>query len=51
MSERVEPQPCPNCRKPMRLVRVIPRVASLPELESFECRACGEALTQAKNRK
>jgi hypothetical protein len=31
----------------MRLARVTPRVGGLPELQTFECRPCGAALTEA----
>ncbi len=38
---------CPNCGKPMRLVRTIPGIGGLPELYTFSCRECGTAVTQA----
>jgi hypothetical protein len=31
----------------MKLARVTPRVGGLPELQTFECRPCGVALTDA----
>ena len=44
MSE-FDPPPCPTCATTMRLVRSVPAVAGHPELRSFECSDCGEALT------
>jgi len=41
--------PCPSCGKPMRLASVIPRLGALPELWTFECRDCVEAITEAKD--
>jgi transposase-like protein len=38
---------CPNCGQLMKLARVTPRVGGLPELQTFECRPCGVALTDA----
>ena len=38
---------CPSCGQPMRFVRAIPRFASLPELRTYECKACGESYTEA----
>lgn len=38
---------CPVCSQPMNLARVTPRVGGLPELQTFECRPCGAALTEA----
>jgi hypothetical protein len=42
---------CPGCGRPMRLVRVDPRIGGLPELQTFECRPCGVVLTQAGDKK
>ena len=36
---------CPVCAHPMRLARLTPRFGGLPELRSFECRACRVVLT------
>jgi hypothetical protein len=33
----------------MRLASVIPRLGALPELWTFECRDCAEAITEAKD--
>jgi hypothetical protein len=30
----------------MKLARVIPKVAGHPEIRSFECRPCGEAVSE-----
>jgi hypothetical protein len=38
---------CPSCGVAMRLVRSIPKIGGLPELESFECRACRVSITEA----
>jgi hypothetical protein len=32
---------CPSCAQVMRLVRVTSRFEKLPDLYTFECRACG----------
>ena len=36
---------CPHCHEIMRLAHVVPGAFGLPELRSFECRACHEAVT------
>jgi len=41
--------PCPSCGKLMCLASVIPRLGALPELWTFECRECAEAITEAKD--
>jgi len=38
---------CPSCGQPMQFVSAIPRFAALPELRTYECKACGEAYTEA----
>jgi hypothetical protein len=38
---------CPSCGAPMRLARSIPKIGGLPELQTFDCRACGVAITEA----
>jgi len=38
---------CPHCGQPMRLARTVPRLGGLPELRTYECRACGVSFTQA----
>jgi len=38
---------CPNCGKPMRFVRSVPRLAALPELRTYGCKACGVSYTAA----
>jgi hypothetical protein len=32
---------CPSCAQVMRLVRIRSRFEELPDLYTFECRACG----------
>jgi hypothetical protein len=32
---------CPSCAQVMRLVRITSRFEDLPDLYTFECRACG----------
>jgi hypothetical protein len=41
---------CPHCGKAMRFARSIPGIGALPELWTFECRECVEAVTQEKPR-
>ena len=38
---------CPHCGRPMRFVRAVPRLAALPELRTYACRACGVSYTEA----
>lgn len=38
---------CPDCGWPMHFVRAVPRLAALPELRSFQCKACGISCTGA----
>jgi hypothetical protein len=42
-SDKAAPRPphCPGCAQTMRLARITSRFDDLPELYSFECRACG----------
>jgi hypothetical protein len=37
---------CPCCRKPMKLVRTIENLGSLPELSVFYCAECRQAETR-----
>jgi len=39
--------PCPTCRKPMTLAHIVPKAASLRELRTFRCLACGEVRSVA----
>ncbi len=39
---------CPSCGRPMRLAGIIPGIGALPELWTFECRDCAEAVTEEK---
>jgi len=36
---------CPCCGEPMRLVRTVPQLGELPEMQRFECRLCRLAVT------
>lgn len=38
---------CPNCQRPMAFTRLIPGIGALPDLYSYYCEACGEAVTEA----
>jgi hypothetical protein len=45
--EDEEPPPlCPRCQQPMRLMHIVPRLGGQPELRSFLCRPCNEAVTK-----
>jgi DNA-directed RNA polymerase subunit M/transcription elongation factor TFIIS len=48
MSDTIIPPKCPKCQEPMRLWQVVPRVLGHPEIRSFRCSTCGEALTEAE---
>lgn len=41
-----EPPACPSCGGQMRLCRVTPAFAKLPELLSFRCVDCGDVVTE-----
>jgi hypothetical protein len=50
-SEQAKSAPlCPRCGKLMRFARCIPGIGALPELWTFECRECVEAVTEEKPR-
>jgi transposase-like protein len=36
---------CPNCGRPMRLVRALPHTRGEDEINVFECRACKVSFT------
>ena len=38
---------CPACGRPMRVVLVVPRFGSFPELRTYECGDCGVSYTEA----
>ena len=44
-----EPRPphCPSCAQIMRLARITSRFDDLPDLYTFECRACGVSHIEA----
>ena len=49
--ERVKTAPtCPKCGKHMRFARAIPGIGGLPELWTFECVPCTEAMTEEKTK-
>lgn len=37
----LSPPRCPSCAQPMRLAKRTPRFDGLPDVATFECRACG----------
>ncbi len=46
MSREHEKTPsCPHCGRNMMLAHVVPAVAGHPELRSYACRPCREAVT------
>jgi hypothetical protein len=38
---------CPSCGGVMRLVHIVPRLGTHPELRSFRCSDCDEVVTRA----
>jgi hypothetical protein len=38
---------CPSCSQIMRIARTTPRFGNLPDLNTFECRACGVSYIEA----
>jgi len=36
---------CPGCGAPMRFLRTVPPLNGLPELQTFQCKPCGLAVT------
>jgi hypothetical protein len=38
---------CPSCGAVMRYMRSVPKIGGLPELQTFECRACRVSITEA----
>jgi hypothetical protein len=38
---------CPNCVKPMMLIRAIGREVGLPDLYIYQCKACHVSVTEA----
>lgn len=39
---KVNPVRCPRCRRLMVLVCVLPKFASLPEVQKYQCVTCGQ---------
>jgi hypothetical protein len=46
-SSAPKPPPCPSCAQIMRLARITSRFDDLPDLYTFECRACGVSHIEA----
>ena len=42
-----KPPHCPSCAQIMRLARITSRFGDLPDLYTFECRACGVSHVEA----
>ncbi len=45
------PPACPRCETRMTLAHVVPAVAGHPELQSFACHPCREAVTREGSRR
>jgi hypothetical protein len=41
---------CLSCGKAMRLARTIPGIGELPELRTYDCKACGVVFTESVGR-
>lgn len=41
---------CPRCSRPMRLFTIVPKVGAFPELYTFSCEPCHEAVTLERQR-
>lgn len=48
--ENPRPVTCPICGKDMRLTKVVPALAGLPELRTHQCPDCKEVTTVAVQR-
>ena len=46
-SVEVDSPACPNCREPMRLIKLEPSFAGIPELRTFQCNECKLMMTMA----
>jgi len=49
-SDAPVPLLCPDCREPMKLVKMLPHLGSLPEILVFYCSRCKQAETKAQER-
>jgi hypothetical protein len=48
--ERITPtRGCPSCGEPMRFARAIAQADGLPELQTYDCKECGVAMTEAED--
>jgi hypothetical protein len=47
-SSTLAPPRCPNCAQPMRLAKRTARFDGLPDVVTFECRACGVTHIEAQ---
>ena len=45
MRDVMNPAICPSCANPMRFARSLPQARGLSELQIFECRTCGLAVS------
>lgn len=43
--ENPHPPTCPGCEKEMKLTKVVPALAGLPELRSYQCSECKNVVT------
>jgi hypothetical protein len=48
MTGTPKPPLCPSCAQTMRLARITSRFGDLPDLYTFECRACGVLRVEAE---
>jgi hypothetical protein len=48
--DRITPtRACPSCGKRMRFARAIAQADGLPELQTYDCKGCGVAMTEAED--
>jgi hypothetical protein len=43
--EGTQPRKCPDCGAAMAVVRVVPKAATFPELNTLRCSQCGHVMT------
>lgn len=43
--EDPRPPTCPGCETEMKLTKVVPALAGLPELRSYKCEECHSVIT------
>ena len=50
VGDRITPtRACPSCGKRMRFARAIAQADGLPELQTYDCKQCGAAMTEAED--